>query len=79
MSEFEVDMEKLSKDVQTYSETLQRFKKARAEEPENLKQDGNNLEKELTAYGKCIRFAADTYQKAELEVRDIVNHIQIEP
>lgn len=78
MSKIIVDIDQLVRDSQSVSEHLTRIRNMRQDEPENLKQQGDNVVNGLDEYSRCIRFAADNYKRMQSEVRDVISSINIE-
>lgn len=78
MSKIIVDIDQLVRDSQSVSEHLTRIRNMRQDEPENLKQQGDNVVNGLDEYSRCIRFVADNYKRMQSEVRDVISSINIE-
>lgn len=77
MSRIMVDIDQLVRDSQSVSEHLTRIRNLRQDEPEELKEQGDNVESGIEEYCRCIRFAADNYNRMRSEVRDVISSINI--
>lgn len=80
MSRIMVDIDQLVRDSQSVSEHLTRIRNLRQDEPAEpaeLKEQGDNVESGIEEYCRCIRFAADNYNRMRSEVRDVISSINI--
>lgn len=77
MSRIMVDIDQLVRDSQSVSEHLTRIRNLRQDEPVELKEQGDNVESGIEEYCRCIRFAADNYNRMRSEVRDVISSINI--
>lgn len=77
MSRIMVDIDQLVRDSQSVSEHLTRIRNLRQGEPAELKEQGDNVESGIEEYCRCIRFAADNYNRMRSEVRDVISSINI--
>jgi len=78
LSRIEVDIDQLVRDSQSVSEHLTRIRNLRSDEPEGLKEQGDNVVNGLEEYSRCVRFAADNYKRMQNEVRDVIAAISVE-
>ena len=77
MSRIMVDIDQLVRDSQSVSEHLTSIRNLRQDEPKELKEQGDNVESGIEEYSRCIRFAADNYNRMRSEVRDVISSISI--
>lgn len=78
MNKIEIDIDKLSRDVRSFSDGIVRIKSLREDEPLDIKHKGDEAFEGLIEYGRYLNDALCNYRKMRSEIRDVISCIKVE-